>query len=67
MSVDLPVIKPNQGLIRVAATSVNFAGIKSRYGNDHGASKPPFIPGLDAAGVIEKAGKDTAYLKVGQG
>ena len=30
--VDMPVISENQVLIRVVATSVNFADIKSRYG-----------------------------------
>ncbi|MET3288838.1 UNVERIFIED_CONTAM: NADPH2:quinone reductase [Brevibacillus sp. OAP136] len=66
MAVDLPVVAPNQVLIRVAATSVNFADIKSRYGNYHGATKPPFIPGLDAAGVIEEVGCDVQHLQVGQ-
>ncbi len=64
--VNLPVIKPNQVLIRVEATSVNFADIKSRYGNYHGASAPPFIPGLDAAGVIEAIGSDVQQLQPGQ-
>lgn len=30
--VNMPVISENQVLIRVVATSVNFADIKSRYG-----------------------------------
>lgn len=30
--VDMPTISDNQVLIRVVATSVNFADIKSRYG-----------------------------------
>ena len=30
--VDMPVIAENQVLIRVVATSVNFADVKSRYG-----------------------------------
>ena len=30
--VDMPAISDNQVLIRVVATSVNFADIKSRYG-----------------------------------
>ncbi|WP_134702269.1 NADPH:quinone oxidoreductase family protein [Ammoniphilus sp. YIM 78166] len=64
----LEVPKPNskQVLIRVEATSVNFADIKARYGKYHGASQPPFIPGLDAAGVIEAVGEEVEELKVGQ-
>jgi len=64
--VDVPNIKSKQVLIRVAATNVNFADVKSRYGNYHNASKPPFIPGLDAAGIIEKVGTEVQHLKVGQ-
>ncbi len=63
--VDMPVIKPNQVLIRVEKTSVNFADIKSRYGKK-GAGQLPFIPGLDAAGIIEKVGSEVQNLWVGQ-
>jgi NADPH2:quinone reductase len=41
--VEKPVMGPNQVLIKVAATSVNFADIKARYGSK-GQSQPPFIP-----------------------
>jgi NADPH2:quinone reductase len=64
--VEIPsIIKPTEILIRVDATSVNFADIKARYGQK-GASKPPFIPGLDATGVVEKVGSEVEILKVGQ-
>ena len=66
MTVDIPSMGANQVLIRVQATSVNFADIKSRYGRYHGATNPPFIPGLDAAGIIEAVGSDVLHLKPGQ-
>ncbi|WCK54722.1 NADPH:quinone oxidoreductase family protein [Aneurinibacillus sp. Ricciae_BoGa-3] len=66
MDVNTPSPGSNQVLIRVAATSVNFADIKSRHGNYHGTGQPPFIPGLDVAGVIEKIGSGVKHLKVGQ-
>jgi len=66
LTVDNPTMKSFQVLIRVIATSVNFADIKARYGNKNEGSQPPFIPGLDAAGVIEKVGADVQHLKVGQ-
>jgi NADPH2:quinone reductase len=53
--LDMPEIQPKQVLIRVESTSVNFADIKSRYGKK-GAGKLPFVPGLDAAGVVERVG-----------
>lgn len=66
MTIADPVIKPNQVLIRVSSTSVNFADIKARYGNKTGSATPPFIPGLDAAGVIEEIGDQVQHLRVGQ-
>jgi NADPH2:quinone reductase len=62
--VDMPVIEENEVLIRVVKTSVNFADIKSRYGQK-GASLP-LIPGLDATGYIERIGSKVSDLKVGQ-
>ncbi|MED1801011.1 quinone oxidoreductase family protein [Brevibacillus porteri] len=63
--VEMPTMSPTQVLIRVEMTSVNFADIKSRYGKK-GAAKLPFIPGLDATGVIEQVGAEVQSLKVGQ-
>jgi len=64
--VQVPVVKENQVLIRVFATSVNFADIMSRQGFYHAAGKPPLIPGLDVAGTIEQVGDKVTKLKVGQ-
>ncbi|MEK3742558.1 NADPH:quinone oxidoreductase family protein [Brevibacillus sp. FSL K6-0770] len=63
--VDIPKISAVQVLIRVEMASVNFADIKSRYGKK-GAAKLPFIPGLDATGVIEEVGSEVKNLRVGQ-
>jgi NADPH2:quinone reductase len=63
--VPLPEPGPKQVLIRVAATGVNFSDIKSRYGNK-GGSQPPYIPGLDAAGTIERVGAEVREFRVGQ-
>lgn len=65
-NTDMPSIGAKQVLIRVVSTSVNFADIMSRQGRYHSGSKPPFIPGLDAAGVIEKTGPEVQRLKTGQ-
>lgn len=62
--VETPSIGEDQVLIRVAAASVNYADIKARYGQK-GASLP-YIPGLDAAGVVEKTGSGVRHLKPGQ-
>lgn len=66
MEVDTPALKPTQILIRTVATSVNFADVKARYGNKNGGNLPPFIPGLDGAGVIVAVGDEVRNLKIGQ-
>ncbi|SDY76260.1 quinone oxidoreductase [Bacillus sp. 166amftsu] len=63
--VDMPIFNEKQVLIRVIATSVNFADIKSRHGKK-GNGKLPFIPGIDAAGIVEQVGSDVKNIRVGQ-
>ncbi|EJP97145.1 quinone oxidoreductase family protein [Bacillus cereus] len=63
--VDMSTISDNQVLIRVVATSVNFADIKSRYGKK-GNKALPFIPGIDAAGIVERVGSHVNNIYPGQ-
>ncbi|RBP18050.1 MULTISPECIES: quinone oxidoreductase family protein [Bacillus] len=63
--VEMPAISNNQVLIRVVATSVNFADIKSRYGKK-GNKALPFIPGIDAAGIVEHVGSHVKNIYPGQ-
>jgi synaptic vesicle membrane protein VAT-1 len=49
-----PQPKPGEVLIRVKAIGVNFADLLMRMGLYPGAPKPPFVPGLEIAGVVEK-------------
>ncbi|MFI8707270.1 zinc-binding alcohol dehydrogenase family protein [Bacillus sp. NPDC077411] len=65
IDIAMPSINANQVLIRVVATSVNFADIKSRYGKK-GTGNLPFIPGIDAAGIVEQVGSNVTNIKVGQ-
>ena len=65
IDLEIPDIKPTQVLIKVEKTSVNFADVKSRYGQK-GSANIPFVPGLDAAGVIIKVGSEVQNLRVGQ-
>ncbi|MFZ1203417.1 MAG: medium chain dehydrogenase/reductase family protein [Candidatus Acidiferrales bacterium] len=69
----LPDPQPKAGevLIRVKAIGVNFADLMQRMGIYPGTPKPPFVPGLEIAGVVEKiapggkAGDESAPLRVG--
>jgi NADPH2:quinone reductase len=50
--------EPDAGEVRIAvrAAGVNFADIMQRRGHYHGGPEPPYIPGLEVAGVIDAAG-----------
>jgi NADPH:quinone reductase-like Zn-dependent oxidoreductase len=50
-----PHAKPGEVLIRVKAVGVNFADLLQRMGIYPGTPKPPFIPGFEVSGVVEKA------------
>ncbi|PGV56123.1 quinone oxidoreductase [Bacillus cereus] len=63
--MDIPTLSDNQVLIHVVATSVNFADIKSRYGKK-GNKALPFIPGIDAAGIVEHVGSHVKNIYPGQ-
>jgi NADPH2:quinone reductase len=65
VEVERPQIGPHQLLIRVEASSVNFADIKARFGGKDG-KQPPFIPGIDCAGTIEEVGAEVKDFNVGQ-
>lgn len=49
-----PQAKPGEVLVRVKAIGVNFADLLQRMGLYPGSPKPPFVPGLEIAGVVEK-------------
>jgi len=53
-----PQPKPGEVLIRVKAIGVNFADLLARMGLYPGAPKPPFVPGLEISGVVEKVGEN---------
>ncbi|WJD83550.1 quinone oxidoreductase family protein [Priestia megaterium] len=63
--VEQPKPGLNQVLIKVEATSVNFADIKARYGKK-GKGSLPFIPGLDVTGTIVEVGEGVKNFKINQ-
>jgi NADPH2:quinone reductase len=71
---DLPVPEPGPGevRIRVYAAAVNPTDLTFRTGRNQqakllGNREPPFIPGIDAAGVIDELGPDgDGRLTVGE-
>jgi NADPH:quinone reductase-like Zn-dependent oxidoreductase len=66
---DVQTPDPGEGEVRVAITSIgmNHAEIMMREGKYKIASgDPPFVPGLEAGGIIDAIGKGVSGLKVGQ-
>ncbi|MBT8361797.1 MAG: NADPH:quinone oxidoreductase family protein [Desulfobacterales bacterium] len=60
-----PVPEAHQVLIKVKGASVNFADIKARSGKYHLGKKPPYIPGIDVAGIVLDIGQNVKDIKIG--
>lgn len=63
--VDLPIptAKPNQAVVQIKASGVNFVDVYFREGRYPAAV--PFVSGSEAAGVVTEVGSDVKSLKVG--
>ena len=50
---------PGEGKVRieVRAAGINFADIMQRRGHYHGGPEPPYVPGMEVAGVIDAVGE----------
>lgn len=62
----LPVPAAGQVRVKVTCTGVNFADVQARRGGYDAGGALPFVPGLDAVGVIEQLGGGVTELQVGQ-
>jgi NADPH:quinone reductase-like Zn-dependent oxidoreductase len=62
-----PEPKENEMLVRVIAAGVNPVddGLRSGHYSKYFGPKPPFTPGSDIAGVVEKTGANVTKFKVG--
>ena len=65
--VEKPVMKNDEVLIKVKATTVNPLDMKIRSGNMQKMMpvQLPFIPGSDAAGIVEAVGVNVKRIKPG--
>ncbi len=64
----IPDPSPQRGqvLLRVKAAGVNPVDTYIRTGNHAIKPQLPYVPGLDAAGIIEAVGEDTGDVRPGQ-
>ena len=60
-----PVAKGDQVVIRVEAAGVNYPDGLLVQGLYQMRPEHPFVPGMEAAGVVESVGPDVKRLKVG--
>jgi len=65
---DLPLPEPGAGEVRVRvhAASLNFPDLLMPQGKYQYSGKPPFAPGMEAAGVVEKLGDGVTGVQIGQ-
>ncbi|QLD84557.1 NADPH:quinone oxidoreductase family protein [Natronomonas halophila] len=54
---DEPEPREGQVRIEVKAAGINFADIMQRRGHYQGGPEPPYIPGMEVAGVIDAVGE----------
>ena len=63
--VDMPIARAGEVLISVHATSVNFPDILMCQGKYQFKPDPPFVPGIDVAGIIVSLGAGVQGFAVG--
>jgi len=63
---ETPEPKPDEVLVKVTASGVAFGDVLKRTGLMYGMPKPPFTPGYDFAGTIEKIGESVSNFRAGE-
>jgi NADPH:quinone reductase len=66
--IDVPVPKPaaDEVVVKVAAAGVNYKDVSMRRGWSITPLQPPYIPGVEAAGVVESVGASVKDVTVGE-
>jgi NADPH:quinone reductase len=62
---NVPEAGPGEVRVRVLAAGVSFTDSQLRAGTYLGVPKPPFTPGYELVGVVEKLGPGCSRLRVG--
>jgi len=63
VDLPIPVPKPNEAIVKIAAAGINFIDVYFREGRY--PSTLPFVDGQEAAGVVTEIGSEVKSLKVG--
>ena len=65
-TVPVPPVRPGTVRVRIAACGINFADVAQSRGTYVGGPRPPYIPGVEAAGEIVEVGPGVQGWSVGQ-
>ncbi|WP_435195073.1 quinone oxidoreductase family protein [Natronomonas sp. EA1] len=57
VETDVPEPGPGEVRIEVRAAGINFADIMQRRGHYHGGPEPPYVAGMEVAGVVDAVGE----------
>ncbi len=60
-----PVPREDEVLVKVKAIGLNFADVMARLGVYPSVPDPPFVAGIEFAGVVVTAGKEVHSVKKG--
>ena len=60
-----PVLNEDGVLVKVKAIGLNFADVMARLGVYPAIPKPPFVPGIEFAGVVTAIGRNVKRVKKG--
>src|SRR6202140_4721742 len=63
MDLPVPQPKPNEAVVKIAASGVNFIDVYQREGRYN--VPLPFVPGQEGAGVITDVGSEVKWAKRG--
>ena len=62
----VPEPQPGQVRVRVLAAGVSYGDVLARAGAVPDAPKPPFTPGFDVTGIVDKLGAGVSAPSVGE-
>lgn len=65
VAAEVPEPQPGEARVKVLAAGVSYGDVLSRAGALPDAPKPPFTPGYDITGIVDKLGAGVTSLAVG--
>ena len=60
----MPYHRKCDGVFYLWCSGLNFADITQRQGMYPSPKKPPFVPGLECAGIVEELGEEVTDVEV---